>query len=403
MKKMILQALFVALSLQLVAQNTMFLETFESSSGQFGIENITIPSGTDYVWKHDVYKMDGFMKGNAGIDGAQASEAWLISSAIDLSSATTAALDFDHAASFQNGTVAEEFTVWVSTTASELFNADEWTQLTIPTFPAAGSWTFVSSGAISLDDYVGAEKAPIKIAFRYKTTSAVADAWEISRVTITGDGTPIPPELEPVFVAANIEFASDLTSCDIALVTDMSWSASGIPTSTGMQINYNSYVGESGDFVGTFVYDASGSGDAGTFSMLGSLIKQFDETGSLSGETLMNTGSLTVTDLGDSLYRFDYSATNFKDKTYSGSFSCKPTIVKPVTAIKTVQSELNVYTCNGQIVVPTEVGKRIVIYNMMGQEVYTGVAQGSSTIIKDLPIQQVLVVRVGNKIAKVIL
>ena len=79
MKKMMLQVVFMAISLVSIAQNTMFLETFESSSGQFVIQNVTIPSGTDYVWKHDVYKMDGFMKGNAGVGGAQASEAWLIS------------------------------------------------------------------------------------------------------------------------------------------------------------------------------------------------------------------------------------------------------------------------------------------------------------------------------------
>lgn len=397
MKKMILQVVFMAISLQLIAQNTMFLETFESSSGQFAIQNVTIPSGTDYVWKYDVYKMDGFMKGNAGIGGAQASEAWLISSAIDLGSATTAALEFDHAASFQNGTVAEEFTVWVSTTSSEVFNAADWTQLTIPTFPTPGSWTFVSSGAISLNDYVGVGKTPIKIAFRYKTTTVAADAWEISRVEIKGDGTPILLDPDPIFVAANVEFESNLTNCNITLVTDMSSSEAG------MQINYNSYVGQSSNFEGTFAYDALGSGNAGTFSMLGSLIKQFDETGSLSGETLMKSGALKVTDLGDSLYRFDYSATNFKDKTYSGSFSCKPTVVKPVTAIENVESKLDVYVRNGNIVVPVEAGERIAIYNMMGQTVYTSLAQGVETIIKGLPAHQVLVVRIGSKTAKIVL
>jgi len=397
MKKMILQVVFVAISLQLIAQNTMFLETFDSSSGQFVMQNVTIPSGTDYVWKHDVYKMDGFMEGNAGIGGAQASEAWLLSSAIDLSSATTAALEFDHAASFQNGTVAEEFTVWVSTTSSEVFNADDWTQLTIPTFPTPGSWTFVSSGAISLNDYVGVGKLPIKIAFRYKTTTAAADAWEISRVEIKGDGTPILHDPEPVFVAANVEFESNLTNCDITLVTDMS------SNPAGMQINYNAYVGESGNFAGTFAYDALGSGQAGTFSMLGSLIKQFDETGSVSGETLMKSGALTITDLGDSLYRFDYSATNFMDKTYSGSFSCKPKVVKPVTAIKHVESNLDVYVRNGDVVVPAEAGQSIFIYNMVGQVIYSMQSERAETLIVGLPTNQVLLVRVGHKMAKIVL
>lgn len=397
MKKMMLQVVFMAISLVSIAQNTMFLETFESSSGQFVIQNVTIPSGTDYVWKHDVYKMDGFMKGNAGVGGAQASEAWLISSTIDLSSATTAALEFDHAASFQNGNIAEEFTVWISTTESEVFNADDWKPLTIPTFPTPGSWTFVSSGAISLNDYVGVGKTPIKIAFRYKTTTAAADAWEISRVEIKGDGTPILPDPEPVFVAANVEFAPNLTNCNITLTTDRSVSEAGI------QINYNSYVAEVGNFVGTFAYDASGSGAAGTFSMLGSLIKQFDDTGSVLSETLMKSGNLVVTDLGDSLYRFDYSATNFKDKTYSGSFSCKPTVVKPVTAIENVLYSLDVYISNGNLIVPLQLGERINIYNVMGQLVYSTIAESTETLIAGLPTNQVLVVRIGQKMAKIVL
>ena len=108
MKKYLLAIVILANLLTLTAQNTMFLETFDSDSGQFAIHNILIPTGTDYVWKHDVYKIDGFMKANAGVDGSQASEAWLISKAFDLSSATNASLTFDHAAKFQNGNVSEE-------------------------------------------------------------------------------------------------------------------------------------------------------------------------------------------------------------------------------------------------------------------------------------------------------
>ncbi len=72
-------------------------------------------------------------------------------------------------------------------------------------------------------------------------------------------------------------------------------------------------------------------------------------------------------------------------------------------AIAHVEASLEVYTRNGNIVVPAEAGQRIEVYNMMGQTIYSGVAPNAETTISGLAAQQVLVVRAGNKTAKVVL
>jgi hypothetical protein len=395
MKKYLLAIVILANLLTLTAQNTMFLETFDSDSGQFAIHNILIPTGTDYVWKHDVYKIDGFMKANAGVDGSQASEAWLISKAFDLSSATNASLTFDHAAKFQNGNVSEEFTVWISTKTGDTFNIDDWTQLTIPTFPTAGTWNFVSSGSINLNNFVGSGKTSVRIGFRYKTTSTAADAWEISKVEITGDGTPIP-DSKPIFVAANIVFnPGNEKNCNITIMTDTA-------RTENWQINYNSYTSQNNQFVGTYTYNSTESTIAGTFSMLGSMIKQF-ENGSLTGESLMKDGSLTISELGDSLYQFVYSATKWTDKTYSGTFMCKATVINAATGLNNITMTLPVYAKNKTLFVYAEIGQDIIIYNMFGQKIYNTSAQNHETVISGLPNNQMLIVRSNNTIAKVII
>ena len=58
---------------------------------------------------------------------------------------------------------------------------------------------------------------------------------------------------------------------------------------------------------------------------------------------------------------------------------------------------------NGQIVVPAQVGQSIIVYNTMGQTVYSTLAENVETLIDGLSSNQVLVVRVGQKTAKIVL
>lgn len=57
---------------------------------------------------------------------------------------------------------------------------------------------------------------------------------------------------------------------------------------------------------------------------------------------------------------------------------------------------MEVYTSNGNVVVPAEAGQHIEVYNMMGQTLYSGMAENAETTISGLATQQVLVIRAGD-------
>ncbi len=180
-------AALCATMLSQAAEKEILNETFASGQGAFTIENVDLGSLTS-IWRSNTKY--SIMSASAYVSGlANASEAWLISPAFDLANCTTATLTFDHAAKFQSGTVGEEFQVYYAVSPSATFDASEWTNVTIPDYPTAGSWTYVSSGEISL---------PInatKIAFRYKSTATAADTWQVKNVKIVGQNDEAEPAL----------------------------------------------------------------------------------------------------------------------------------------------------------------------------------------------------------------
>ncbi|MBQ7468084.1 MAG: BACON domain-containing protein [Bacteroidales bacterium] len=153
---------------------TYFTETFETSQGNFTIDNKTMPTELTYVWKHDA--TNKYMKASAYANSTKyATESWLISPEIDLSSAPSAFLSFDHVMRYF-GTANQEGTLKVT-----IDNGANWADVTIPTYPDGTSWTFVSSGEISLASYVGKK---IKLAFIYKSSTDAAATWEIKNVKV---------------------------------------------------------------------------------------------------------------------------------------------------------------------------------------------------------------------------
>ena len=58
-----------------------------------------------------------------------------------------------------------------------------WAALTIPTWPEAGSWTFVNSGDIDLSAYAGKK---IEVGFKYASDASGADTWEIKNFKVNG-------------------------------------------------------------------------------------------------------------------------------------------------------------------------------------------------------------------------
>lgn len=151
-----------------------FTETFAESLGNFTMNDVTLPEGSTYVWKHDVYGGQGYAKASAFVGGAKTSESWLTSPLIDLSSADAAYLSFEHTGKFF-GDMTKEATVWAKA------ENGEWAQLEIPTYMAGSDYVFVNSGNIDLKAYIGGK---MQFAFKYVSSTKAAGTWEVKNVMV---------------------------------------------------------------------------------------------------------------------------------------------------------------------------------------------------------------------------
>lgn len=141
------------------------------------------------VWSWKGYNNKYYLNASAfGKDEAIGNTYYAVSPVIDLSEAKSAFLTYDHAAKFQT-TLRD-----LCGAVVRLEGATEWTALTIPTWPEAGSWTFVSSGDIDLSAYVGKK---IQLGFKYASSDAGADTWEIKNLKISSEGSAVNPPVDP--------------------------------------------------------------------------------------------------------------------------------------------------------------------------------------------------------------
>lgn len=151
------------------------------------ILDVVIPSEAEYIWSGKEYNGNWYMNASAFIANvAYAAESYLISPVITLK-ADEKSMSFDHAAKFQT-TLRELCGICIREEG-----ATEWTSLTIPTWPAAGSWTFVNSGSIDISAYSGKK---VQVAFKYGSSAQGADTWEVQNLVISttaGGGTPSTP------------------------------------------------------------------------------------------------------------------------------------------------------------------------------------------------------------------
>lgn len=165
-------------------QDVIFSEAFETTMGSWTIDDKNKPAGVDNIWTLDTnYKC---MKATGYVNGTNnASESWLVSPEIDLTTQTTAFLSFSHAGKYFTSVdkAKEETTLRISADGG-----NTWEAVTIPTYYAL-DFKFVSSGEISLASYIGKK---IKLAFRYVSTAEKAGTWEVNNVkvykTSTGGG-----------------------------------------------------------------------------------------------------------------------------------------------------------------------------------------------------------------------
>lgn len=140
-----------------------------------GAENL--PEGLTYVWLWKSYNGAYYLNASAYAAGtAYAVSEMAVSPVIELGTTGNAVMSFEHAAKFQT-TLLDLCKVAVREAG-----AADWTFLTIPTWPTAGTWDFVSSGDIDLNAYKGKK---IQIGFLYESSSAGADTWEIRDLKVS--------------------------------------------------------------------------------------------------------------------------------------------------------------------------------------------------------------------------
>ena len=179
--------------------NLIFRETFTRSLGNF---TESVKSGTvSSVWSFDAsYKCAKATAYDSSNRKNNASEAWLVSPEIDLTSETAATLTFDHACNYFTA-VSREVYVMVSK------NGGDFVQVKVPTYPT--SFTFVSSGAISLKDFLGSR---IQVAFVYTSTATAAGTYELQNFIINKNDsgeTQYPTVEECANIAAVLALAKE--------------------------------------------------------------------------------------------------------------------------------------------------------------------------------------------------
>ena len=147
-----------------------YTESFADSMGDFAVNNVNL-GGLSSIWSYNSYK---YVIAN-GYKGAQGAESWLISPAIDLTSATSPILSFDHGINYYSSYDDGEISVWIKEEGTTA-----WTELTIPnTLPT--TYDEIPAGDISLKEYIGKK---VVIGFKYCLVDSDAPAWQLQNFSV---------------------------------------------------------------------------------------------------------------------------------------------------------------------------------------------------------------------------
>ena len=189
------------------AGDAIYSESFASGQGDWTIENKNLPEGLSAVWAYnEQYKcmLASGYSNNENFD----SESWLISPVIDLAGQASAYLEFDQAVNFFSDIATAKKQALVKIREEN----GSWTDLSIPQYPVALSWSFLNSGSIDIKAYAGKK---IQIAFAYTSTSAKAGSWEVNNVKIVKEAAVVESFPADVTIVIN-----DVTSSFVAATHD---------------------------------------------------------------------------------------------------------------------------------------------------------------------------------------
>ncbi len=138
------------------------------------IDNVTLPAGKSELWSWKEYNGKGYLNAT-GFGATSEGLSYAITPVIDLSGYKSAKASFRHAAKFQ--TTIKQLCGFVVRESG----SSTWTEITIPTWPEAGAWTFVNSGDMDLSAFAGKK---IQVAFKYGCNADGADQWEINDLEV---------------------------------------------------------------------------------------------------------------------------------------------------------------------------------------------------------------------------
>lgn len=164
------------------ALNQLYSDTFLSDNLSWTVDNVVLPASTDQIWKGS--STYGAMA-SAFIGGTSyASDCWLISPVFDLADATDVIVSFDHCANKWSGNSTADYKEFMKLHVK--VDGGEWKQLEIPYYSDNTSWSYVSSGDISLAEYAGKK---VQLAFQYTSLDGYSGTWEIKNFLIEGNGS----------------------------------------------------------------------------------------------------------------------------------------------------------------------------------------------------------------------
>jgi hypothetical protein len=169
---------------------------FKNNQGGFEPNNVNLPEGLTFVWTNNNY---GWVASGYKNQAYEA-ESWLISPAFKINAGSPATLSFSHA--LNKGT-KDACGLYVSE------DKTNWTEITVPNWPAGTDWNFISSGDIDLSSYAG---KTIYLGFKYASTTSNSPSWEIQELTLKGKGSSdVTPEEVPEYttIAAAKAAATD--------------------------------------------------------------------------------------------------------------------------------------------------------------------------------------------------
>ncbi len=234
-----------------------------------------------YDWYYDNFSGDNFAEASGYTTSAQDADAWLISPAIDLSTAgaTMPVLTFANAGNF----LGLDFELYVSTTHTVgAFNAGDWTQITGFT-TSGGGFSEVPSGDIDLSAYISTNTY---IAFRYLSNPTDgASNWQIDDVLVKEGPTSVPD-----VSIYDIQFTTGGASSYAGQIVNTAGIVTAV-VNNGGDAGYFIQSG-SGAFTGVYVDDATNTPARGdSVEITGTVEENFNFT-RLTSVTAYNVASI---------------------------------------------------------------------------------------------------------------